>query len=124
MLDAGSVRFERATILSGDVSAFLRNVKGFTTASVELGRGSASFAFSQFGPDVRARVRILPGREGPISVTPEFVSVGGVTVPAALVDWVARNYDPSPVLAARAPVRLEVGRIEISPDAIRILPDR
>ncbi len=123
-LDAGTVRFERATILSGDVRAFLRSAKGFTTASVELGRGSASFAFSQFGPDVRARVRILPGREGPISVMPEFVSVGGVTVPAALVDWVARNYDPSPVLAARAPVRLEVGRIEISPDAIRILPDR
>jgi hypothetical protein len=119
-LDAGGVRFERATILSEDVSAFLRNLKGFTTASVQLGRGSASFAFSQFGPDVRARVRILPGREGPITVTPELVSVGGVTIPAPLVNWVVRNYDPSPVLAARAPVRLEVGRIEISPDAIRI----
>jgi dolichyl-phosphate-mannose-protein mannosyltransferase len=119
-LDAGGVRFERATILSDDVSAFLRNLKGFTTASVRLGPGSASFAFSQFGPDVRARVRILPGREGPIAVMPELVSVGGLTIPAPLVNWVVRNYDPSPVLAARAPVRLEVGRIAISPDAIKI----
>ena len=123
-LDAGRVRFERATILSADVTAFLRDLKGFTTASVELGRGSASFAFAQFGPDVRARVRILPGRDGPIAVTPEFVSVGGVTIPGVLVNWVVRNYDPSPVMAARAPVRLEVGQIEISPDAIRILANR
>jgi hypothetical protein len=123
-LDAGRVRFERATILSADVTAFLRDLKGFTTASLELGQGSVSFAFPQFGPDVRARVRILPGRDGPIAVTPELVSVGGVTIPGPLVNWVVRNYDPSPVLAARAPFPLEVGRIEISPDAIRILANR
>jgi hypothetical protein len=123
-LDAGRVRIDRATVLSADVSAFLRNLKGFTRASVELGRGSASFAFSQFGPDVRARVRILPGRDGPIAVAPELVSVGGVTIPSLLVNWVVRNYDPSPVMAARAPVPFEVGPIEISPDAIRILPSR
>jgi hypothetical protein len=123
-LDAARVRFERATILSGDSQTFLRNLKGFTAASVELGHGSASFAFSQFGPDVRARVRILPGREGPIAVVPEFVSVGGVRIPAPLVNWVVRNYDPSPVLAARAPVRVELGRIEISPEAIRIVSNQ
>jgi len=120
----GASRFERATILSADLTAFLRDVKGFSKASVELGRGFASFAFTQFGPDVRARVRILPGRDGPIAVAADHVSVGGVTIPALLVTWVVRNYDPSPVMAARSPVPIEVGRIDISLDAIRISPNR
>jgi hypothetical protein len=119
-LDAGRVRFERATIRSADLTAFLRDLKGFTSASVELGRGFASFAFRQLGPDVRARVRILPGRDGPIAVAADHVTVGGVTIPALLVNWVVRNFDPSPVIASRSPVAIEVGRIEIDPDAIRI----
>jgi len=123
-LDAGRIRFERATILSADLTALLRDLKGFSKASVELGRGFASFAFTQFGPDVRARVRILPGRDGPIVVVADHVSVGGVAIPALLVTWVVRNYDPSPVMAARSPAPIGVGRIDISPDAIRISPNR
>jgi hypothetical protein len=123
-LDAGRVRIERATILAADLTAFLRDLKGFTTASVELGRGFASFVFRQVGPDVRARVRILPGRDGPIAIAADHVSVGGVTIPDLLVNWVVRNYDPSPVMASRSPVPIEVGRIEIDPDAIRIRATR
>ena len=39
-LDAGRIRFERATILSADLTAFLRDLKGFSKASVELGAAS------------------------------------------------------------------------------------
>jgi hypothetical protein len=123
-LDAGRIRFERATIFSADLVAFLRDLKGFTTATVELQRGFATFAFKQLGPDVRARVRILPGLDGPIAVTADHVAVGGVTIPDLLVNWVVRNFDPSPVLASRSPVPIEVGRIEIDPDAIRIRATR
>lgn len=121
-LDAGRVRLERATILAQDFAAFLRDVKGFRNATVDLGRGAVTFTFRQPGPDVSARVRLLPARERPLALAAEDVRLGGVPVPAVLVDWVIRNYDPSPRLASRLPVAVELGRLEVAPDAIRVSP--
>jgi hypothetical protein len=122
-LDAGRVRLERATIHAQDFAAFLHELKGFKHASVELGRGAAAFAFRQPGPDVTARVRLLPARDRPFALEAEDVRLGGVAVPGGLVNWVIRSYDPSLRLAARLPVPVELGRVEITPDAIRISPN-
>jgi hypothetical protein len=122
-LDAGRVRLERTTILAQDFAAFLRSQKGFRNASVELGSGAAAFAFRQPGPDVSARVRVLPARDRPLALAAEDVRLGGVPVPGGLVNWVIRNYDPSLRLASRLPVPVELGRVEIAPDAIRIVPN-
>jgi len=119
-LDAGRVRIERATILAADFSAFLHQLKGLRNASVTLERGALALAVAQLGPDLTARVRLVPASDRPFAIAFERVRVGGVPLPGLLVDWVVRGYDPSLGLASRLPVRLEVGRVEITPEAIRV----
>ena len=72
------------------------------------------------GPDVAARVRVLPDAERPFALAAERVTVGGVPVPALLVDWVVRTWDPTPRIASRLPMPVTLGRIDITPEAIRI----
>jgi hypothetical protein len=48
------------------------------------------------------------------------VRLGGVPLPRALVDWVVRHYDPTPAMASRLPFTVEVGRVTITEQAIRI----
>ena len=119
-LDAGRVRIERATILAADFSAFLHQLKGLRNASVTLERDALALAVAQPGPDLTARVRLVPASDRPFAIAFERVRVGGVPLPGLLVDWVVRGYDPSLGLASRLPVRLEVGRVEITPEAIRV----
>jgi len=119
-LDAGRVRIERATILAADFSAFLHQLKGLRNASVTLERDALTLAVAQPGPDLIARVRLVPASDRPFAIAFERVRVGGIPLPGLLVDWVVRGYDPSLGLASRLPVRLEVGRVEITPEAIRV----
>jgi hypothetical protein len=72
------------------------------------------------GPDVAARVRVLPASDRPFMLAADHVTVGGIPVPSMLVDWVVRTWDPSPRIASRLPVPVSVGRIDITPEAIRI----
>ena len=119
-LDAERVRIERATILAADFSAFLCQLKGFTRVTATLGQGAVAFSVSQPGPDVTARVRLVPANDRPFALAFEGVRAAGIPLPDPLVDWVVRGYDPSLGLASRLPVRLEVGRVEITPDALRV----
>ena len=48
------------------------------------------------------------------------MTLGGIPVPAMLVDWVVRTWDPTPRIASRLPIPVTVGRIDITPEAIRI----
>jgi hypothetical protein len=119
-LDARGVGLERATVGPADLAAFLRDLKGFRQASVALEDGALAFSVRLPGPDVSARVRIVPAADRPFALAFERVRVGGVPVPSLLVDWVVRGYDPSLRLASRLPVPVEIGRVTVTPDAIRI----
>jgi dolichyl-phosphate-mannose-protein mannosyltransferase len=120
LLDARRVMLERVTIREDDLRAFLKEQKGFKTASVKFEPGALAVVISLPGPDVAGRVRVLPASERPFAVVAEHVTVGGIPVPARLVDWVVRTWDPSPRIASRLPVPVTVGRIDITPEAIRI----
>ena len=85
-----------------------------------LERGAAALAVRQPGPDVTARVRILPASDRPFALAADEVRIGGVLIPRGFVHWVIRNYDPSWGLASRSPVPVSMGRVEIAPDAVRI----
>jgi hypothetical protein len=50
----------------------------------------------------------------------ERVRVGGVPVPDVLVNWVIRNFDPTPRLASRMPFPVEIGRVSVRDEALRI----
>jgi hypothetical protein len=113
-------RGDLRAILAADFAAFLRQLKGFKRASATLAQGVLSFSVSQPGPDVTAWARLVPASDRPFAIAFERVRAGGIPVPDLLVDWVVRSYDPSLALASRVPVRLEVGRVGITSDAISI----
>ena len=48
--------------------------------------------------------------------------LGGLPIPDAFVNWVIRNYDPTPRLASRLPVLVEIGEVAIRPEAVQIRP--
>ena len=119
-LDARRASLDRGSIREDDLRAFLKEQKGFKTASVKLEPGALAFVMSLPGPDVAARVRLLPASDRPFALAADHVTVGGIPVPSMLVDWVVRTWDPSPRIASRLPVPVSVGRIDITPEAIRI----
>jgi hypothetical protein len=43
-----------------------------------------------------------------------------VPIPRVLVDWVVRNYDPTPRIASRVPFRVELARVTISEQGLRV----
>ena len=119
-LDAQRAALEQATIREADLQAFLKEQKGFKTASVKLEPGALAFVIGLPGPDVAARIRLLPASERPFALAAEHVTVGGIPVPAPLVDWVVRTWDPTPRIASRLPMPVALRRIDITPEAIRI----
>ena len=119
-LDARRAAIQQVTIREADLQAFLKEQKGFKTASVKLEPGALAFAIGLPGPDVAARVRMLPAMDRPFALSAEHVTVGGLPVPALFVDWVVRTWDPTPRIASRLPLPVTVERIDITPEAIRI----
>ena len=119
-LDAGRVAIEQVTVREKDLQAFLGELKEFRGASVKLEPGAAAFVITQRGPDVAARIRLLPADDRPFTLVAEHVSVGGIPLPSTFVNWVVRNYDPAPRLARRLPVPVRIGRVDVTPEAVRI----
>ena len=119
-LDAGRVAIEQVTVREKDLQAFLGELKEFRGASVKLEPGAAAFVITQPGPDVAARIRLLPADDRPFTLVAEHVSVGGIPLPSTFVNWVVRNYDPSPRLARRLPVPVRIGSVDVTPEAVRI----
>ncbi len=119
-LDARIFRLERARVDAADLREFLRRLKGAGRTSVTLGAGFADVTVGLPGPDVRARVRLLAVHGRPFALEAEDVHVGVVPVPAFLVKWVIRNFDPTPVIAARMPFPVEIAPVTMTPNAIEI----
>ena len=122
-LDAERVRIERATILAADFSAFLRQLKGFTRVTATLGQGAVAFSVSQPGPDVTARVRLVPANDRPFALAFEGVRAAGIPLPDPLVDWVVRGYDPSLGLDCLSGWRSVASRSRPTPSASPPAPD-
>jgi hypothetical protein len=89
---------------------------------IGLGEGAAELAYPRFG--ATARLALLPGASGaPFALSVRDLRVAGLPIPSGLVDWVARNFDPTlrlrdlPVEVTVAPIRIRPGRIEIGGEA-------
>jgi hypothetical protein len=122
LLDAARVRIDKATIHREDLATFLRAMPRFRQTTVELEQGTATVRFRRAGPELSARVRMLRADDRPFVFVAESAHIGKLRVPSALVNWVVRNYDPVPRLAARLPLRVQIGEVAVTPDAIRIQP--
>jgi hypothetical protein len=119
-LDARRVKLLHATIEHDALRAFLAETKGFSDMRVRLEPETLAFHIALPGPDVSGRVRVRPAPGRPFTLDADEVRVGGVPVPAPLVHWVFRNFDPSTRLASRLPVPVEIAGVRIAADAIRI----
>ena len=124
VLGVGRIRVEQATVAAGDFREFLGRLRKFRHMTVELGDGSVRFHARQLGPDVSGRIRFVPAPDRFLRLAADGVRVGGARVPQALVDWVIRNYDPTPRLVSRLPAPLELGRVVVDPTALRIVATR
>jgi dolichyl-phosphate-mannose-protein mannosyltransferase/DUF2993 family protein len=120
LLDVGRLRLARATIAADDLKVFLAAVKGFRRAKVALVQGAVDVTVEQPGPDVSARVRIVPAAGRPFALAMDRARLGGVPLPRGLVDWVVRHYDPTPAIASRLPFPVAIARVSIDEQAIRI----
>ncbi len=123
-LDAGRIRLEQATVTVADLQAFLAGLKHFRRSTVTAAGDALAVTIRQPGPDVSARIRLLPASDRPFALLAERVRVGGVPVPDVLVNWVVRNFDPTPRLASRLPFPVEIGRISVRDDALTISRER
>ena len=119
-LDAGRLTVEHATIEAADLRAFVARVKGLERMSVSLGSGFVDLAFDVPGPDVAARVRFLSRADRLFMLVADRVTVGGVAVPAPLVNWIMASLDPSRSIAGRLPFPASIGPVTITPGSVRI----
>ena len=119
-LDAGRVRLQTATVTLPDLQTFVAGLKRFQRSTVSAEGDTLAITVRQAGPDVSARVRLLPGTDRPVVLEAERVRVGGVPVPGAPVNWVIRTVDPFPRMASRLPFPVEVGRVTVNGQALRI----
>lgn len=120
LLDVGRLRLMHADIGGGDLQAFLGGLKAFKRSRVRLAEGAVYFTARQPGADVSALVKVLPATDRPFVLEVQRASVGWIPVPAILVNWVVRHYDPTPRLKSRLPFPVEIGRVTVTEQALRI----
>jgi len=118
ILDAGGLSIEAVTITQADVDALLAGQPAGELLTVRLDDGMADVRLKRFPG--HARVGVEPGGPDlPFALRVEEVSIGGIPVPTFLVDWVVRNFDPTPRLrnlpvpVSVAPIRILPGRLQI-----------
>jgi len=83
------------------------------------------------GPDLRARLGVDAGPEpAPFTLRADGVTYGGVRLPALLVHWIVRNFDPTPRLrrlpmaVSVAPISVGAGRLEVGTDPDPLCPPK
>src|ERR671937_1390246 len=108
LLDVGRFRLERMELAAADVQAFVGSFKAFRGSRVHLGPGWIDVVVEQPGPDLTARVRVVPAAGRPFGLSVDRARVRWLPLPRLLVDWVARNYDPTGQIAARLALPVEV----------------
>jgi hypothetical protein len=119
-LDVGTLRLDSATVKIADLQTFVAANKRFRRSTVRADGDALAVAVRQAGPDVTARVRLASAADRPFALRAEDVRVGGVRVPSTLVNWVIRNFDPTPKIASRVPFAVQIGRVSVRDEALRI----
>jgi hypothetical protein len=123
-LDAGRVRLETARVTVPDLQAYVAGLRRFRRSTVGAEGDALAVVVRVAGPDVSARVRLRSDPDRPVVLQADGVRVGGVPVPDVLVNWVIRHFDPFPRIASRLPFPVELGRVTVADQAVRISRQR
>jgi hypothetical protein len=118
ILDAGALRIEGLVVTQEDVDALLRGQPEGRLLTVRLDDGAAQVRLKHFPAQARVGVR-AQAADPPLALQVEDVRIGGVPVPGPLVDWVVRNFDPTPRLR-NLPVPVSIGTVRIRSGRLEI----
>jgi Dolichyl-phosphate-mannose-protein mannosyltransferase len=120
VLDARALRIEHAVVIQADLDEFLRGQPAGTGVEVGLGDGAANVRVSRLGPEIAARVHLVPSSaDRPLALAVDRVRVARIPIPDILAEWIVRQFDPTlalrrlPALVTLPAVRIQPGRIEI-----------
>jgi hypothetical protein len=120
LLDIGRLRVARAEVSGDDVQAFLGQLKPFRRMRVRLTTDAVYVTARQPGADVLALVRVAHAGDGRIALHVQRASIGWIPLPTTLVNWVMRRYDPTERLMSRLPFPVEIARVVVSEQSVRI----
>jgi dolichyl-phosphate-mannose-protein mannosyltransferase len=120
LLDVGRLRLIHADIAGDDLQAFLVGLKAFKRSRVRLTDGAVYFTARQPGADMSALVKVLPATDRPFVLDVQRATVGWIPVPAILINWVVRHYDPTARLKSRLPFPVEIAPVTVTEQAIRV----
>jgi hypothetical protein len=124
LLDVGALEVERLGVAEADLAQFIAAQRGLGGLRATLGDGAIRAHWALPGPALSAQLALVAGpAPKPFSLRATDVRYGGVPLPALLVDWIVRNFDPTPRLrrlpmpVSLAPIRIETGRLEVGEDS-------
>jgi hypothetical protein len=120
LLEVTALTLSDATVTAPDLQAFLAGFKAFRRGRVSLEDGAFGVTLRQPGLDVSGRIRLTASSERPFALVAERLSLGGVPLPGPLVAWAMRSYDPSIRMARRLPLRVRIGPVSVTPEAVRL----
>lgn len=120
LLDVGRLRVARAEVSGDDAQAFLGQLKPFRRTRVRLTTDAVYVTARQPGADVLALVRVVPATDRRVTLQVQRASVGWIPLPTRLVNWVMRDYDPAERLTSSLPFPVEIGRVAVTEQALRI----
>jgi hypothetical protein len=120
VLDARALRIEHAIVTQADLDEFLHGQPAGTGVEVGLGDGAASVRVTRLGPEIAARVQLVPSTaDRPLALAVDRVRVARLPIPDLLADWIVRQFDPTlalrrlPAVVSLPAVRIRSGQIEI-----------
>jgi hypothetical protein len=131
LLDVRSLRVERLGVAQEDLAEFLARQRGLSGLRATMERCGIAVHWSLPGPDLRARLGVDAGPgPTPFTLRADGVSYGGVRLPALLVRWIVRNFDPTPRLrrlpmaVSVAPISVGAGRLEVGANPDPLCPPK
>lgn len=120
LLDIARLRVARAEVSGDDIQAFLGQVRSLRRTRVRLTSDALYVTARQRGADVSAVLRVVPAADGGVALRAERAAIGWVPVPAALVNWLARDYDPVAQLTAALPFPVDIAPVVLTEGAVRV----
>ena len=123
LLDVGSLHVERLGVAERDLGEFIAQQRGLAGLRTTMEEGWIQARWALPGPGLSARLGLAAGTPpDPFTLRATDVRYGGVRLPRLLVDWIVRNFDPTPRLrrlpmpVSMGPIRIQRERLEVGED--------
>ena len=123
LLDVGSLHVERLGVAERDLAEFIAQQRGLAGLRATMDEGWIQVRWALPGPGLSARLALEAGTPpDPFTLRAADVRYGGVRLPRLLVDWIVRNFDPTPRLR-RLPIPVSMGPIHIRRERLEVGED-